>query len=67
MSSLNQQTQHKLSTPGGEEVTVYSLSKLEQLKGGSIKRLPYSIRVLVENLLRNQNDRTISEEDIINA
>lgn len=45
---------------------VYSLKELEKNTNKNIKRLPYSIRVLVENMLRHSvsSATQVSEEDI---
>ena len=37
---------------GGKDYTIYRLSALEQ-KGHDVTRLPYALRILLENLLRN--------------
>ncbi len=42
---------------------IYRLDKLS--KHGQIDRLPYSIRVLLENVLRNVDGHAIKEEDVI--
>ncbi len=54
-----------LSTPEGE-LTIWSLRELEE-KGvvGDLRRLPYSIRVLLEGVLR-QRGETISDDDVRN-
>ena len=52
-----------LTTAGGP-VTLYSLPRLEQLGLGSLARLPYSIRVLLEAVLRHCDGSTIRQEDV---
>ncbi|MGM0944619.1 MAG: aconitate hydratase AcnA [Bacteroidota bacterium] len=52
----------KLSTSQGE-VTFWNLNKLEQ-SGKKIKHLPFSIRILLENALRNFDDFAITEEHL---
>jgi len=49
---------------GSKTYAYYSLPVAEKngLKG--ISRLPYSLKVLLENLLRNEDGRTVSKEDI---
>ena len=49
---------------GNKTYTYYSLPVAEKngLKG--ISRLPFSMKVLLENLLRNEDGRTVSKEDI---
>ena len=49
-----------------ENIKVYSLKKLDKLAGNKISRLPYSIRILVENLVRNVNGHEVKEQDVIN-
>ncbi|WP_022850003.1 aconitate hydratase AcnA [Limisalsivibrio acetivorans] len=45
-------------------LTMYDIMKLKKDGVGDINRLPYSIRVLVENLLRNMDGEVVSEEDV---
>ena len=52
----------KLNTSQGE-VTFWNLNKLEQ-SGKKIKHLPFSIRILLENALRNFDDFAITEEHL---
>ena len=49
---------------GGKSYAYYSLPLAEKngLKG--ISRLPFSMKVLLENLLRNEDGRTVKKEDI---
>ena len=56
----------KLSTAEGE-VTVYSLRELEK-QGiiSDLRKKPYSIRVLIESLLRQKDGRLITDEDVRN-
>lgn len=44
--------------------TIFSLRRLEEQGITNIHRLPFSIRVLLENLLRNMDGKIIAEEDI---
>ncbi len=50
---------------GGEEYTVYSIRALEKQKLCSIGRLPFSIRILLENMLRHCNRGLVQEEDVL--
>lgn len=43
---------------------IYRLDKLNEF--GQIDKLPYSIKVLLESVLRNVDGRVIKEEDVIN-
>ena len=50
---------------GSKTYAYYSLPVAEKngLKG--ISRLPFSMKVLLENLLRNEDDRTVKKDDIL--
>ena len=50
---------------GSKTYAFYSLAAAEKngLKG--ISRLPFSMKVLLENLLRNEDGRTVTKEDIL--
>ncbi len=50
----------------GKEYTISDITLLEQKGIADIKRLPFSIKILVENLLRKLDGRTVKEEDLIN-
>ncbi len=45
-------------------LTCYSLSLLEKAGFSSIDRLPYSIRILLENLLRHEDGALVTSRDI---
>lgn len=47
-------------------VGFYSLKKLQQQGFDSIERLPYSIRILLEAVLRNCDGYVVSEQDVVN-
>jgi len=51
---------------GSGQATLYSLKKLEEAGLGAISRLPFSIRVLLEAVLRNCDGFTVTEEDVRN-
>ena len=52
----------ELDTPNGK-VKYYSLAELQK-QGQNIARLPYSIRILVENALRNYDGFAITQENV---
>ena len=54
----------KLSLDSGKEVEYYSLPALQKSGLGSISRLPFSIRVVLESLLRNVDNATITMDDV---
>jgi aconitate hydratase len=45
---------------GGTNYTIYRLDAI----GGSVARLPFSLKVLLENLVRAEDDVTVSRDDI---
>ena len=53
-------------TIADKEVTFYSLKKLEEAGIANISKLPYSIRVLLEDILRNVDGKVITEDDVKN-
>src|SRR5260370_37803541 len=48
---------------GGKEYEIYRLESLDKA-GISTTRLPFSLRVLLENLLRTETGRSVSADDI---
>ena len=49
---------------GAGQAGIYRLSKLEQLGLTRVAELPFSIRVLLESLLRNCDGYVVREEDV---
>ncbi len=49
-----------------KEFTIYNISNLESQGVTNIKRLPFSIRILLENLLRNKDGKVVTNQDIAN-
>jgi aconitate hydratase len=49
---------------GADEVTYYSLKKLDEQVRGDVFSLPFSIRVMLESLLRNAGGKFVSKEDV---
>jgi aconitate hydratase A / 2-methylisocitrate dehydratase len=50
-------------TAGGNQYRYYALEALEK-RGANIARIPYSIKILLENLLRSENGATVKASDI---
>jgi aconitate hydratase len=50
----------------GKQVDYFNIRLLEEHGAADIKRLPLSIRILVENLLRKMDGRIVTEEDLLN-
>ncbi|NMD06936.1 MAG: aconitate hydratase AcnA, partial [Phyllobacteriaceae bacterium] len=65
MMSLDSFKSRKTLKVGSKTYTYYSLTAAEKngLKG--VSALPYSMKVLLENLLRNEDDRTVTKKDIM--
>jgi aconitate hydratase A / 2-methylisocitrate dehydratase len=51
-------------TFAGNQYRYYSLQSLEDRRIGNISRIPYSIKILLENLLRCEDGRTVKASDI---
>ena len=51
---------------GGKEYEIYRLDALDK-QGISTKHLPYSLRILLENLLRTEDGRNVTKEDSARA
>jgi len=62
MSNLAQDCKQQLKV-GGQNFDVWSLAALDQ-KGHGIKKLPFSIRILLENALRNHDGLGVTDEHI---
>ncbi|MBV9288872.1 MAG: aconitate hydratase, partial [Hyphomicrobiales bacterium] len=64
MASLDSFNCRKSLTVGAKTYEIYSLKAAEKngLKG--VSQLPLSLKVVLENLLRNEDGRTVRKEDI---
>jgi len=52
-------------TAGNQQVTYFSLAALAKSDlGYDLTRLPFSLRILLENLLRHEDGRTVTADDI---
>ena len=49
---------------GDKTYRIYSLAKLEKRYGASISKLPFSIRILLENVLRNLDGKTVTQQHV---
>ena len=49
---------------GGQAVQIYSLPALEKAGFAGVARLPYSMKILLENLLRREDDAFVKADDI---
>src|SRR3954466_3707096 len=57
-------TLQSFDTGGGREGRFYSLPQLEREGVGPVSRLPVSIRIILESVLRNFDGKKITEEHI---
>ncbi len=51
---------------GGKSYGVYDINRLEEIEIADVGRLPFSIKILVENLLRKLDGRVVLEKDLLN-
>ena len=49
---------------GGQSLQIYSLSALDKAGFSGIARLPYSLKILLENLLRREDGAVVKADDI---
>jgi aconitate hydratase len=49
---------------GGDQYDVFRLEALEKASVGSVSRLPFCLKILLENLLRNEDGRFVKRDDI---
>jgi aconitate hydratase len=49
---------------GGNSIDIFRLDAVNAAGHGDVRRLPYSIRVLLENLLRCEDGKTVTKSDI---
>ena len=61
--SLNSFNSRSTLKVGSKEYEIYRLDALDQ-QGISTKHLPFSLRILLENLLRTEDGRNVSQEEI---
>ena len=64
MTSLDSFKSRKTLTVGGKAYDYFSLKAAEKAGLGDLTRLPVSLKVLLENLLRYEDGRSVSEQDV---
>src|SRR5688500_11711467 len=64
MAALNSFNTRTRLTAGGLTVEYFSLPALEQAGFPEIARLPYSLKIMLENLLRREDGRFVDGDDI---
>ena len=48
----------------GQRYTIFRLAALTTLRGATAERLPFSLKILLENLLRNEDDAFVKRADV---
>src|SRR5215216_3035814 len=64
MATVNSFGTRTALSADGQTVNVFSLRALAQRGFPEIERLPYSIKILLENLLRHEDGRFVKAADI---
>src|SRR5579884_2529906 len=64
MTSLNSFGAESALRVSGADFRIYRLEALHKAGVGDVSRIPYSIRILLENLLRFEDNRTVKRADI---
>jgi len=64
MVSQNSLNTRSTLTVGGQRFTYFSLPALEKAGFAGLARLPYSLKILLENLLRREDGRFVDRDDI---
>jgi aconitate hydratase len=64
MTSLDSFKSRKSITAGGKTYAYYSLKQAEKNGLAGISKLPFSMKVLLENLLRHEDGRSVRKDDI---
>ncbi|MGW8178123.1 MAG: hypothetical protein ACWGQW_04920, partial [bacterium] len=62
--SMNSFNTEKTLIVNGRSYTYFSLPALQEQGLGDVSRLPYSLRILLENLLRNEDGLGVDRGDI---
>ena len=62
LNSLNSKTTLSVA---GKNYIVYSIAAAGKALGGDFATLPFSLKILLENLLRNEDGQTVKRDDIV--
>jgi aconitate hydratase len=65
VTSLDSFKSRKTLTVGGKAYDYYSLKAAEKAGLGDLTRLPNSLKVLLENLLRYEDGRSVTKQDVL--
>src|ERR1700758_3749835 len=64
MASLDSYKCRKSLTVGARAYEIFSLKAAERNGLAGVSQLPFSLKIVLENLLRNEDGRTVKKEDI---
>src|SRR5215471_5432023 len=64
MATVNSFGSRTALAVGGQTFQIYSLPALEKKGLGNIARMPYSMKILLENLLRHEDGRFVKSADV---
>src|SRR5271170_3903056 len=64
MASLDSFKCRKTLTVGAKSYEIYSLKAAEKNGLAGVSQLPFSLKIVLENLLRNEDGRSVKKEDI---
>ncbi len=62
--SIKDQIREIIHTNFGS-VSIYNLHKLKDLELGNIENLPYSLKILLENVIRNLDGQVVTKENVL--
>ena len=64
MTSRNTFGSRDTLTVDGSPYRIYCVDRIDGVEGSTIESLPFSLKILLENLLRNEDDAFVKREDI---
>ncbi len=64
MTGQNSFNSRSTLTAGGKTYTYFDLPKAAKALGADISSLPFSLKVLMENMLRYEDGRTVTKDDV---
>ena len=64
MKSMDSYGTYRALAGASQKVHYFSLNALRDKLGSAVETLPFSLRILLENLLRHEDQRSVSAEDI---
>src|SRR5579872_1970663 len=65
MTSKNSYGSRATLSIDGKQYTIFRLDSLDEGSGKKAGRLPFSLKILLENLLRNEDDAFVKKDDIL--